>query len=72
MPFSITAAGAVTAAFLFADLAFFGATLFKIPDGGWFPLALGAIVFFIMVTWRRGREARVVREGSILRSIRRA
>jgi K+ transporter len=28
----------------------------KILDGGWFPLALGAIVFSGMVTWRRGRE----------------
>ena len=30
--------------FLVVDLAFFGATLFKIPDGGWFPLVVGAIV----------------------------
>jgi KUP system potassium uptake protein len=29
--------------------------------GGWFPLALGLIVFVAMTTWRRGRE-RVVRE----------
>jgi KUP system potassium uptake protein len=28
----------------------------KVLDGGWFPLTMGAIVFFIMVTWRRGRE----------------
>jgi len=28
----------------------------KVLDGGWFPLALGAIVFFVMATWRRGRE----------------
>jgi KUP system potassium uptake protein len=28
----------------------------KVLDGGWFPLALGLIVFSIMVTWRRGRE----------------
>lgn len=38
------------------DLAFFGANLFKIPDGGWIPLVIAAIVFFIMATWRRGRE----------------
>ena len=25
-------------------------------QGGWFPLALGSFVFFVMVTWRRGRE----------------
>src|SRR5207244_592851 len=38
------------------DLAFFSATLLKIADGGWFPLAIGACVFATMTTWRRGRE----------------
>src|SRR5580765_7964114 len=38
------------------DLAFFTATLLKIADGGWFPLAIGACVFLTMTTWRRGRE----------------
>ena len=28
----------------------------KVLDGGWFPLALGAVVFVVMMTWRRGRE----------------
>jgi KUP system potassium uptake protein len=46
--------------FLVVDAAFFGATLFKIPDGGWFPLVVGAIIFTIMTTWRTGR--RIVRE----------
>jgi KUP system potassium uptake protein len=38
------------------DLTFFAATLTKIHDGGWFPLAIGACVFVVMTTWRRGRE----------------
>jgi KUP system potassium uptake protein len=38
------------------DLSFFSATLLKIADGGWFPLAIGACVFLTMTTWRRGRE----------------
>ncbi len=42
--------------FLTVDLAFFGANLFKILDGGWFPLVAGAGVFTLMATWRRGRE----------------
>ena len=42
--------------FLLIDLAFFSANLLKIFDGGWFPLAIGAIVFIGMVTWARGRE----------------
>ena len=43
--------------FFFAiDLAFFGSAMLKVPHGGWFPLAVGAAVFVIMTTWRRGRE----------------
>ncbi len=52
----VAAAAAVTAGFLTVDLAFFGANLVKIARGGWFPLAVAAVVFTIMTTWRRGRE----------------
>ena len=52
----LAAAAAVTAGFLAVDLAFFGANLVKIARGGWFPLAVAAVVFTIMTTWRRGRE----------------
>jgi KUP system potassium uptake protein len=45
-----------TGFFLVIDLTFFSATLLKIADGGWFPLAIGAAVFIVMATWRRGRE----------------
>ncbi len=45
-----------TGCFLIVDLAFFGATLLKVVDGGWFPLAIGAIVFTVMTTWRQGRS----------------
>jgi len=41
---------------LTVDLSFFGANALKIVHGGWFPLAIGAIVFIVMTTWRRGRE----------------
>ncbi|HEY3917143.1 MAG TPA: potassium transporter Kup [Stellaceae bacterium] len=43
--------------FLCVDLAFFGANLFKIEEGGWFPLGVAATIFAIMLTWLRGREA---------------
>ena len=49
-------AGLPCAIFLVIDLAFFGANLFKIPDGGWFPLVVGAIIFTGMTTWKHGRE----------------
>jgi KUP system potassium uptake protein len=41
--------------FLVIDLAFFGANIIKFFSGGWFPLAVGAGVFTLMTTWRRGR-----------------
>ena len=37
-------------------LAFFIANALKIPDGGWLPLLVAALVFFTITTWRRGRE----------------
>jgi KUP system potassium uptake protein len=36
------------------DAAFFTSNLFKIPDGGWAPLALGAGLVIVMWTWSRG------------------
>jgi KUP system potassium uptake protein len=50
-----------TGFFLVIDVAFFSATLTKINDGGWFPLAIGAFVFLVMTTWRRGREVLFMR-----------
>jgi KUP system potassium uptake protein len=40
---------------LLIDLSFFGANIIKILDGGWFPLAVGLLVFTLMSTWARGR-----------------
>ena len=45
-----------TGFFMLIDVTFFAAALHKVLDGGWFPLALGAVIFTIMMTWRRGRE----------------
>jgi KUP system potassium uptake protein len=45
-----------TGSFVVVDIAFFGATLLKVVDGGWFPLLIGAIVFTVMTTWRQGRS----------------
>jgi KUP system potassium uptake protein len=50
---------AVAAAFLplgLVDLALFSSNALKIPSGGWFPLAIGMIVFTVMSTWREGRQ----------------
>jgi KUP system potassium uptake protein len=45
----------VALGFLVIDLAFFGANISKIPEGGWFPLAIGGLVFMLLSTWKRGR-----------------
>jgi KUP system potassium uptake protein len=42
--------------FVIVDLVFFGATLTKVPDGGWFPLLVGAAAFVLLTTWARGRQ----------------
>jgi len=50
------AALSLCAVFLVIDMAFFGANIIKVADGGWFPLAVALIVFAIMTTWKRGRQ----------------
>ncbi|MFN3287845.1 MAG: potassium transporter Kup, partial [Sphingomonadaceae bacterium] len=46
---------AVIGVFLVVDLAYFTANLTKIPDGGWFPLMVGVVLFTVLTTWRKGR-----------------
>jgi KUP system potassium uptake protein len=46
---------AMAAAFLVVDLGFWGASLLKIPSGGWFPLLVAGAVFTVMTTWNSGR-----------------
>ncbi|WP_431636939.1 potassium transporter Kup [Dyella sp. KULCS107] len=58
---SVPAVIVVGMGLLTVDLGFFSANIIKIESGGWFPLALGLVVFLLMTTWRRGREL-VVRE----------
>jgi len=53
---SRAAALSLTAVFLVVDLAFFGANIVKIADGGWVPLLAAGAVFTVMTTWKRGRQ----------------
>src|SRR6478609_3699020 len=46
--------------FFLVDGAYFAANATKIPDGGWFPLAVGAVAFSLLTTWAKGR--RLMRE----------
>jgi KUP system potassium uptake protein len=51
------------------ELAFFASTLTKVVHGGWIPLAIAALVFVVLTTWRRGRAVvvgkRQRKEGSM-------
>jgi len=51
-----TRAVALFACFLVVELVFLAANVLKIPDGGWFPLVAGVVVFVLMTTWKRGRQ----------------
>jgi KUP system potassium uptake protein len=50
-------AWALSLVLLAVDVAFFGANVVKFTDGGWFPIAAAVIVFTLMSTWKRGRDA---------------
>lgn len=55
----------VTLLFLTVDGAFLAANTHKIMDGGWLPLVVGSVIFFVMLTWIWGRArlyARLSRE----------
>jgi KUP system potassium uptake protein len=43
------------APFMLFDFGFFTAAGIKIPEGGWLPLCVAAVVLTIFVTWKQGR-----------------
>ncbi len=53
---SVWRATVLAGAFLLIDLAFFGANLVKIPQGGWLPLLIAAGIYTLMSTWKTGRR----------------
>lgn len=53
--------------FLVIDIGFWAATLIKLKDGGWYPLALGVVMFTCSITWYRGRK--LLRDKLIVESI---
>ena len=54
--FNPLAVFAVNGFFLAIDLVFLGANSVKLFEGGWFPLALAALIALVMLTWRRGNH----------------
>jgi KUP system potassium uptake protein len=53
--------------FTIVDIAFFGANLIKIAEGGWFPLTLGIFCFMLLMTWYQGRK--LLREKAVSEGI---
>ncbi|MEQ1639580.1 MAG: KUP/HAK/KT family potassium transporter, partial [Novosphingobium sp.] len=45
----------LVAVFIVVDMAYLGANLLKVPQGGWVPLAIGLFIFTLLTTWSRGR-----------------
>jgi KUP system potassium uptake protein len=50
---------AVFGLFFVIDMALFSSNAMKIPQGGWFPLAVALIAVTLFMAWKRGREALV-------------
>jgi KUP system potassium uptake protein len=47
----------LTVLLLGVDLAFFSANVVKFEEGGWFPIVTAVLVFALLSTWKRGRQA---------------
>jgi KUP system potassium uptake protein len=50
-----TLAGLTIGLFALVDGSFFASNITKVADGGWFPLAVAAVIFTVLTTWARGR-----------------
>lgn len=57
----IAAVAGFMAIFLCIDGAYFASNLTKVPDGGWFPLLVGIVVFVLLTTWAKGRKLMIER-----------
>ena len=53
---SVLRAGVTSGVFFVVEGTFFAANLLKVLSGGWFPLAMGMIIFILMATWKKGRQ----------------
>jgi KUP system potassium uptake protein len=52
LPLALGTAGIFT----IVDLSFVSANMMKVLEGGWFPLVVAALIFFLMSTWHKGRH----------------
>jgi KUP system potassium uptake protein len=52
---------AATGFFFVVDFVYFAANIVKIPEGGWFPVVIGAVMFTLLMTWKQGRKLMAAR-----------
>jgi len=64
---SLLAAVVLTTVFLVVDVAFLGANMIKVQQGGWFPLLVAGTMILLMTTWKKGRVllAKRVQDGLV-------
>jgi len=58
---SVRLAAAIAVPLFLIDVAFLASNSLKVPEGGWFPLLIGAVVFTLLTTWKRGRMVLLAR-----------
>jgi KUP system potassium uptake protein len=51
----------VIGVFLIVDGAYLASNLIKVPEGGWLPLLVAAIIFVLLTTWATGRTLMMAR-----------
>nr|AEI30291.1 potassium transporter [uncultured microorganism] len=54
---SYTKIALIFAPFLILDVLFFSTNMIKFFKGGWFPVLIAVMIYFIIVSWKHGREA---------------
>lgn len=53
---SLPKAAIVFGGFLIVDVMFVSTNMLKFVGGGWFPLLIGAAIFWVLTTWHQGRK----------------
>ena len=59
----------ITIFFILIDLAFLSSNMFKITQGGYFPILIGIVVFTLMIVWHTGQTRLVPAGGKKHRSL---
>lgn len=47
------------------EVFFLASNLSKVADGGWFPLTMGSLIFFLLMTWKKGSKLVAEQRGKL-------